>query len=359
MNKGQSVRVVALLVVAFFLGFIVRPIAAPPPEPVFPAPATFAWTLQTYGTAAHPTFPLYQQWAADLDRMSGGRLRITVHPTGTVVPLMEKLGAVTRGTLDGAFAWGPFWRGTDVTLALSCGQTSGLTAHEFTTWLHNYGGLALIQEAFARHNVHWLPAIPQPPEMFLWSHRPIRTVADLQGVKVRAAGFSLDVFTALGAAATFIAGGETPPALLKRTIDAGEFGSLVLDVAMGFHDAARYALVGARAPTVQADLMINADRWRALPPDLQAMVTSTLVQYGLTGHGHLLRLDQGALQTAKQRGTVFVQVSDELVQRFRSEMDRILDEQAARDAGFAKIWQALRAFRGDFRQFQTTLYPWK
>lgn len=65
------------------------------------------------------------------------------------------------------------------------------------------------------------------------------------------------------------------------------------------------------------------------------------------------------MQTAKQRGTVFVRVSDELIERFRSELDRILGEQAARDANFAKVWQSLRTFRDGFRQLHTTLYPWK
>ena len=359
MKKRHSLASVVFLLVAFFLGFFVRPLAAPPAGPAVPPPATFTWTLQMHGTAAHPVFPLYQQWAADINQMSAGRLTITIHPVGTVVPLMESLASVTRGTLDGAIMWGPFWRGIDPVLALACGQTAGLDAREFGTWLHSYGGLDLIREAYGRHNIHWLPAIPIPPETFLWAHQPIRTVADLQGLKVRAAGFSLDVFTALCAAATFIPGGETPPALMKRTIDAGEFGALVQDMAMGFHEAARYAIVGPRAPVIYDDLLINADRWKALPPDLQNLVTTTLLRYGLTGHSHLLRLDQEAMATARQRGTVFVQVSDELMGRFRSEMDRILDGVAAGNANFAKVWQSLRAFRDNFQQFQTTLYPWK
>jgi TRAP-type mannitol/chloroaromatic compound transport system substrate-binding protein len=347
------------LLLAFSLGLAVSPVAAPLVRPADPAPATFSWTFQTYGTAAMPTFALYQQWAADIYQVSQGRLKITIHPVGTVVPLMESLGAVTRGTLDGAIMWGPFWRGIDATLALSCGQTSGLNEREFTAWLHNYGGLALIQEAYARHNIHWLPAIPLPAETFLWAHRPIRNAADLRGLRVRAAGFSLDVFAALGAAAVFMPGGETPPALMKRTIDAGEFATLVEDVTIGFHEAARYAMVGARAPVQYHDALINADRWKALPADLQSLVASKLLRYGLTGHTHVMRLDQEAMQTAQQRGTVFVKVSEELVQGFRSTLDRILNEQAAREPNFAKVWQSLRSFRDSFQRFQTTLYPWK
>ena len=192
----------------------------------------------------------------------------------------------------------------------------------------------------------------------LRAHRPIRTVADLQGLKVRAGGFSLDAFTALGAAATFMPGGETPPALMKRVIDAGEFGTLSEDMSLGFHDAARYAMLGARAPVMQGDLMINADRWRALPADLQNIVTTTIARYGAMGYGSLLRLDQESMQRATQGGTVFVEVSEELVQAFRSTLDGILDREADGNENFSKIWRSLLEFRSSFREFNRTLYPW-
>lgn len=359
MKKSLSLLSVVLILVAFVIGFAVRPMVAPTAAgPEDAAGATFEWTLQLHGTSAHPVFPLYQQWAADINQMSGERLQITIHPVGTVVPLMESLASVTQGTLDGAIMWGPFWRGMDPVLPLSCGQTSGMTFAEMSTWLHNYGGLELIQEAYARHNVHWLPAIPIPAEMFLWAHRPVRTVADLRGLKLRAAGFSLDVFTALGAAATFMPGGETPPALMKKTIDAGEFGSLVQDMAMGFHEAAKYAMIGPRAPVIYDDLLINADRWKELPPDLQNIVQTATLRHALTGHGHLLRLDQEAMQRALQHGTVFVSVDAELAQAFRSTLDGILDGLAAGNPNLAKIWQSQLAFRNDFRTFKDTLFAW-
>jgi len=359
LKKSLSLLSVVFILVAFALGFAVRPMVTPAvvgPEGV--AGTTFEWTLQTSITSGHPQFPLYLQWAQDIHQMSGGRLQITIHPVGEIMPLMELLTSVTNATLDGAITWGPFWRGLDSTLTLACGQTSGLTAMEFDIWLNNYGGLELIQEAYARHNIHWLPALRSPPETFLWAHQPIRTVADLQGLKVRAGGFSLDAFTALGAAATFMPGGETPPALMKRVIDAGEFGTLSEDMALGFHEAARYAIIGARAPVMQGDLMINADRWKTLPVELQNLVTTTIARYGAMGYGHLLRLDQESVQKAKARGNVFVEASDELVQAFRSALDGILDEEADGNANFAKIWQSLREFRTSFRDFNRTLYPW-
>jgi len=349
-----------LFTVGALVGFVLRPLALP--LAVDPIPAqdqVFRWTFQLHGTSAHPVFPLHQQWAEDIKTISGGRLQIAIHPVNTVVPLMESLTAVTQGTLDGAIMWGPFWTGIDPSLALSCGQTSGLTALEHFAWLHSYGGLPLVQAAYARHNIHWLPAVPIPAEVFLWAHRPITEVADLTGLKLRAAGYSLDVFSALGAAATFIPGGETPPALMKRAVDAGEFGSLAMDVAMGFHEAARYAMVGARAPVINDDILINKARWRELPPDLQTLLTTSLLRHGVDGHSALLQAEQEAKQIALDHGTVFVTVSDQLVREFRATLDSILDRIAADNPEFATLWQHVRSFRTSFRNFRTTLHPWE
>jgi len=358
--KKSPVLIFAVIaLVAFVLGFAVRPLTAPLVGEQGPQGQQFAWTFQMHGTSAHPAFPIYQQWAKDIEQMSGGRLKITVHPSGTVLPLLEVLGGVTAGTLDGAIMWGPFWRGVDPVLALSCGQTSGMTAAEMEAWLHSHGGLALIQEAYARHKIHWLPAVPMPPETFLWAHKPIRTAADVRGLKLRAAGFSLDAFTAMGAAASFIPGGDTPPALMTKVVDAAEFGALVQDIAMGFHEAAKYAMVGGRAPVITDDVMINATKWAALPVDLQQIVIAATNSHAITGYRALLRQDQQAMQTALGRGVQFIPVSTELMNEFRSKLDGILDTQAAGNANFAKIWNAQKAFRQEYRNFTNTLYPWK
>jgi TRAP-type mannitol/chloroaromatic compound transport system substrate-binding protein len=357
LKKSQLIIYVAIALVTFLVGYAVRPMIAPVAQG--PEAQVFNWTFQMHGTSAHPAFPIYQRWAKDIAEMSSGRLNITVHPVNTAVPLMETLGAVTAGTLDGAIMWGPFWRGMDPVLALSCGQTSGMTAAQFDAWLHANGGLELVQEAYARHNIHWLPAVPMPPETFLWAHRPIRTVADLQGLKLRAAGFSLDTFTAMGAAATFIPGGETPPALMKRVVDAAEFGALVQDVAVGFADAAKFAMVGPRAPVISDDVLINRARWNALPADLQGVLSSALSRLALTEYVRLLNQDRVAMRTAKDKGVQFIPVSDELMSRFRSTLDGILDTQAANNADFAKIWTSQRTFRDEYRRFTEMLYPWK
>jgi len=175
---------------------------------------------------------------------------------------------------------------------------------------------------------------------------------------LRAGGFSLDTFTAMGAAASFIPGGDTPPALLTKVVDAAEFGALVQDVAVGFPDAAKFAMVGPRAPVINDDVMINIDKWNALPADLQGILSSALARSAVIGYTELLRQDQVAMQTAKDKGVQFIPVSDELMNEFRSTLDGILDAQAAGNANFAKIWSSLRAFRDDYRDFVDTLYPW-
>ena len=118
-------------------------------------------------------------------------------------------------------------------------------------------------------------------------------------------------------------------------------------------------MVGPRAPVISDDVLINMDRWNALPADLQGIVSSALFRHAVTGYKELLRQEQQAMQTALDKGVQFIPVSDALMNEFRTTLDGILDAQAAQNANFAKIWTAQRTFRDEYQRFMEKMYPWK
>ena len=257
-----------------------------PPVPVEPVvvvepPVVIEWTSQSMDPPGTPAYRLTVKWAEDIYRLSGGRLRITVHPSGAIVPLLEAFPAVSKGTLDVAHMWHPFWVGIDPVFGIFCGSAMGMTPHETVVWYFEWGGEELVAEKYAEYNIHHIGAGSTPAEVFLWASHPVRTFADLEGLTVRAAGLSLAMFGRLGISAYWMPGGETPPALLKGVVDAAEFATFAYDVAIGFHEAVPYAMVGPRATTMTYNMLINMDRWNELPPDLQAIVTNV-------SHKHML-----------------------------------------------------------------------
>lgn len=57
------------------------------------ARAAEIWRIQTALPAVHPVHVATERWAADVGRMTGGRLRVEVLPGGAVVPPTELIDA--------------------------------------------------------------------------------------------------------------------------------------------------------------------------------------------------------------------------------------------------------------------------
>ncbi|MCI2425105.1 TRAP transporter substrate-binding protein DctP [Candidatus Acetothermia bacterium] len=317
------------------------------------------WTLQADHSPGDPVFQYILRWAEDIYRLSGGRLRITVHPPGAIVPFMEVFKAVSMGVLDIATSWGPFWVGVDPVFGLFCGSAAGMTPEETGLWRQEWGGGEMIAEKYAQYNIKWLPSKLYPAEIFLWARHPIRTFADLEGLRVRAAGLSLVMFGRLGISAFWIPGGETAPALLKGVVDAAEFLSFPQDMGLGFHEAVRYAMIGPRATVVAKDLLINMDRWNELPPDLQAIVTIAISNYQTKINWRLQKLEMEALKRAKEYGITIVHIEESLAKLVRETFDKMFDEFAAKCPFFARVWESQRAFLAEYRALRDLIWPWE
>ncbi|MFP6756683.1 MAG: twin-arginine translocation signal domain-containing protein [Alphaproteobacteria bacterium] len=67
--------------------------------------------------------------------------------------------------------------------------------------------------------------------------------------------------------------GEIMPALQSGIIDAAEWVGPWVDLAMGFYKVAKYYYgPGFHEGSTASELLINEDKWRSLPADLQAVV---------------------------------------------------------------------------------------
>ena len=73
-----------------------------------------------------------------------------------------------------------------------------------------------------------------------WFRKEVKTVADMQGLKMRIGGFAGQVVTKVGVVPQQIAGGDIYPALEKGTIDAAEWVGPYDDEKLGFYKVAPY-----------------------------------------------------------------------------------------------------------------------
>src|SRR5690606_22438350 len=102
-----------------------------------------------------------------------------------------------------------------------------------------------------------------------------KSVADLDGLKMRIGGFGGKVIAKLGVVPQQLAGGDVYPALEKGTIDAAEWVGPYDDEKLGFNKVAPYYYYpGWWEGGAMLHVMIQTERWQALPARYKAIITA-------------------------------------------------------------------------------------
>ena len=147
------------------------------------AAAQTKWDMPTGYPAANFHAENIQQFAADIDRASGGKLKITVHPGGSLFKANEIKRAVQGGqaqigeVLISNFSNEDAMYGVDTIPFLA---TSYAEARKL--WM---ASKAATEGRLAKQGIKVLYSVPWPPQG-IFSAKPVASAADLKGAKWRA-----------------------------------------------------------------------------------------------------------------------------------------------------------------------------
>lgn len=208
-----------------------------------------------------------------VDQMSNGRLKIHVYGGGEIVPSLGVFDAVSQGVADAGHGAAYYWKGKVPSSVFFTSVPFGLNAQEMYGWLHYGGGLELWEEAYAPFNLIPMAGGSTGVQMAGWFNKEIKSMDDIQGLKMRIPGLAGEVFTAAGGTAVTIPGSELYTSLQTGVIDALEWVGPYNDRILGFHEVAKYYYYpGWHEPGSILEFIVNKDSLAALPDDLQAIV---------------------------------------------------------------------------------------
>ncbi len=235
--------------------------------------ADYEWTFQTSESAGEPQYKIKQQWAADIETMSGGRVHIEILPTGAVVPHNQTLDAVGSGILQGHLTDPSYFSGLNPAFSM-LGNLVGAWGDplEFLEYMQFGGGEALYNELVEPYNVHLIGAAATGLEAFV-TKKPIRSVEDLKGLKVRAPeGMVYEIFAKAGAAPVNLPGSEVYTGLEKGVIDAADYTVFSTNHAQGLHQFARYPNYPGFHSLPMVAVSMNKQIWDGLPADIKTIM---------------------------------------------------------------------------------------
>ena len=291
--------------------------------------------------------------AASITAASGGRLTVRVHGAGELVPAFGVFDAVARGTAEMGHSAAYYWQALVPSAPLFCTVPFGLTATGMGAWLHEGGGLALWREAYAPHGLVPFPAGNTGVQMAGWFRKPIASVADLQGLKMRIPGLGGEVMEKVGATPVNLPGGEIFSSLQSGAIDAAEWVGPYNDLAFGLHRVAKYCYYpGWQEPGSALECMVSKEAFEALPDDLQAIVATCCQALNADMLAEYTTRNQQAYDTLrKEHGVQFLPLPADVLAALRQAATEVLDAGAAADPVSARVLASVRAYRDGAREW--------
>ncbi|MDX1817765.1 MAG: TRAP transporter substrate-binding protein [Marinobacter sp.] len=227
-----------------------------------------------------PNFPIFgdttKRFAKLAEEMSDGRLRIRIDSSNKHKAPFGIFDMVKAGQYDMGHSASYYWKGKVPETLFFTSMPFGMTAIEQYAWFYEGNGMKLMQEVYGPHNLLSFPGGNTGVQMGGWFRKEIKSLDDLQGLKMRIPGFAGEVFAKVGVSPTNIPPGELYTALERNTIDAAEWVGPALDLRLGFQQIADYYYTGWHEPATELQFLINKDSWNKLPKDLQAILKTAM-----------------------------------------------------------------------------------
>lgn len=308
--------------------------------------ADYEWTFQTSAQAGDNFFPIEEEWAERVKTMSGGRIEITVVPVGTVVAHNETLDAVGSGILQGHLTDPSYFSGKDPAFAMLGNLVGAWSAPQQMFNYMNYGGgKELYNELVNPYGVQFIGASATGVEAFL-SSKPIRSVEDLKGIKMRAPeGMVQEVFAAAGAAPVNLPGSEVYTSLEKGVIDAADYTVFSTNHAQGMHKFAKYPLYPGFHSMPVVDVSLNKEIWDGLPEDLKMILTVSVRDFAQDMVNRLEVANVKAAAEASQDSSIeIINWSDDERAKFRAIAQSQWKNWAERSDMAAKAYESVSSY---------------
>ena len=308
--------------------------------------------------SSFPAQGLYQlsldYFAERVDALSGGRLKIEILSSGSVVPAFEVLDAVNKKVLDGGYTAPAYWLGKNKAATLfgpAPGGPFGMDVIDYMGWVYDGGGLQLYRDFYQselKQNVVVFPLTASDRQALGWFKRPVSGWADLKGRKCRQTGITAEVFSKSGMATVNMPGGEIVPAGERGVIDCAEFVGAAEDSMIGFQTIWKnFYPQSMHEPATVVELLINGDVWKGLAPDLQAIIQSATVEATLRSIYFRNRKDAQALEEMKSKHGVTVhRTPEDIVKKTLESWEGIAATEAGKNPFFKKVLESQRTYAG-------------
>ncbi|MEW5722619.1 MAG: TRAP transporter substrate-binding protein DctP [Thermodesulfobacteriota bacterium] len=306
------------------------------------------WRAQSAFSRGDFSADLLPSFAEEVKKKSDGRLLISTHYAGDLVPQDDTMKATSQNIIQMSQACGVFWSGEEPILGMEYGLPFAYkgTLAEVEGLIAKTGLYDLWQQAYTRKNNHLLGVHTYGPYPAIVSNKPLRTVGDFKGLKIRALLEVAELMKLIGAAPGYVPGGEVYMALKLGTFDAATYS---VDAVRGFkwHEVMDYYILPYWCDWYFGDVIINMDEWKKLPDDLKKILEEAMVNYGKANEDIYTKEVQLVVEKAAELGYEVITMPEEEVAKIRQvAIEKIWPEYAKKSPECAQAIEAIMKYHG-------------
>jgi TRAP-type mannitol/chloroaromatic compound transport system substrate-binding protein len=214
-----------------------------------------------------------ERFAQKVNALADGRMEVSYFGGGELVPPFGVFDAVASGGAEIGHT-APYYAVGQVRASMYFTTFPfSLTQEELSGWIRYGGGQALWDEAYAPFGVKPFYAGGSGAQAGGWFKKPIRSLDDMQGLRMRIAGLGGDVMKKIGVTTVLTPPPEIFTSLQTGVVDAAEFVGPWNDQALGLAQIAPYYYMPAfHEPGAGLEVIVNRDFYENLSPSLQAII---------------------------------------------------------------------------------------
>ncbi len=290
-----------------------------------------------------------EQYVARVNEMAGGRLRIDYLVAGSVVKPFEVMDATSKGVIDCCHTVAAYWYGKSKVASLfGSGPVAGCDANQMLAWIHRKGD-PFFQELVKKLNLDVIAffAMPMPTQPLGWFKKPVKSSADIKGLKYRTVGLAADLMQEMGAKVTQLPGGEIVPAMERGVIDAFEYNNPTSDRRFGAQDVAKNYMMGSYHQAMEFfELDFNRKRYESLPKELQAILKYAAEAASTANYA--LAMDQYSTDLQELRDKEKVSILRTPKEIFAAQLkawDVVVKKLTDEDPLFKRVWDSQKEWQ--------------
>jgi len=259
-----SARSAALAASTIILSLMLAPGAALAQDKIYSMKITLP-------TLNDPSYFFAKNYAAAIERDSGGRIKPEIYPASQLGSIPRQIEGTQFGAIQCAVIPPEFFVGVDDRFEVMTAPGLVDSMEHGERLAADPAALKVMLGLGADKGLHGVALFMNAPSSVI-AKAPIRHVADFKGKKIRvlASQFQTQALDRLGATPVAMTLGDVVPAMQQGAID-GAVGGIVVWTPMHYQDTAKYVTETGQ-PAVYAIVELSKTWYDSLPADLQKIL---------------------------------------------------------------------------------------